>query len=294
MPPTVPALIGYGVATLEIEVPLYIWTEILTHRRFSRNASSARAMSTKRYAEMGYYLPPTWYEQGAGMTSGKALTKPAYMRICEEEYTATMQAAIHAAQKLQYLAPDVSLAKEQSNRLIPPIKMIRGIVTGTEAAWNAFRRLRLQPSADVAMERLARMIYEELMGVNWRVDTHHAPYADDHAEEETQVARIARVSYNRESGKNDLALYQALLADQHLSPFEHTVEWVRQPPLSNVASRPTDVLFITDKEMVLPKETQRHLQHNPYWYHRSFYGWKQRRGDVERIEETSVYGKDAV
>lgn len=256
---------GYGLVTLEVTVPLYIWTEILTHRRFSRNASSARAMSTKRYAEMGYYLPPVWYTQGNGMQSGKPITKEAYRTVCEEEYAAIMQATTHAAQKLAYLAPDMSVSKEQANRLIPPIKMVRGIITGTEAAWMAFRRLRKNNAADVAMERFAEMVDYTIMHCVWERKEIHTPY--DSESEEERIARIARVSYDRTSGKNDHALYQTLLDDQHLSPFEHRAEWVLHPPLSNFSCRPDDVLFLTQTGQV--------------WHRESYYGWKQQRSDVD-------------
>jgi hypothetical protein len=291
---------GYGLITLEVAVPLYVWTEILTHRRFSRNASSARAMSAKRYAEMGYYLPPVWYTQGTGMKSGEPITKKAYTDICETEYTGMMQEAIHAAQKLSYLAPDVRVSKEQVNRLIPPIKMVRGIITGTEAAWVAFRRLRKNSAADVAMERFAEMVDYAILHCDWNVSTKHTPY---HSENEAErIARIARVSFDRTSGKDDEALYATLLNEQHLSPFEHSAEWDLNPPMSNFTCRPDDVVFVTYEDcidpediecVVLAQEMQCSIQHeDPSWFRGYYCGWKQQRSVVDVAPFHSVYEEE--
>ena len=43
---------GERVCTFEVEVPRIIWAEALTHRLFSRNAASSRAIPVSRMIEM--------------------------------------------------------------------------------------------------------------------------------------------------------------------------------------------------------------------------------------------------
>ena len=226
-----------GLFTFEVDIPLYIWTELLTHRRLSRNASSARAMGTKRYADMGYYLPDKWYSQGVGMAAGDEVTDERTIRMCKDTYHGMCFDAEYNASLLSRSG----IAKEQANRVIPPLKMIRGIVTGTESAWQAFLRLRKHPSADQAMQKLAHHI-SGLMEQSVPVSSHkHTPYDDNDATVEQAIARIARVSYARSSGKDDEALYETLLTGGHASPFEHWATWTHNPKLNNFCCMPDDV-----------------------------------------------------
>jgi hypothetical protein len=250
-----PGFDAHGLITLELEVPLYLWTELLTHRRFARNASSARAMGTTRYVDMGFHEPAVFLRQGRGM---QAATDP-----IPDQMSAVMiwrkawLDSVQAARSLELL----DVAKEQRNRLIPPYKMIRGIVTGTESAWNSFLKLRNSQDADSSMQRASRLIQHELFSINWRYDTMHFPYvitdqdarlfAEAHncdialARAIICIARCARVSYARETGKDDYALYSSLLRDGHLSPFEHIAEWSSAPNMNCFVCTRDDVLTAT-------------------------------------------------
>lgn len=256
---------SHGLISFQIEVPLYVWTELLTHRRFSRNASSARAMSTERYVNMGYYTPEYFYTQGKGMQSSN--DHIAQQWLATQIWHATMRVCQFSANLLERL----SVAKEQRNRLIPPTKIVRGIVTGTEDAWKAFLLLRNHHTADKAMQEFAGKIQSEIYKLEyWRTDvipvsgqmlisswdtssgyalvefpkTHYDnwTYADTHlpfeGDIENIVAQVARVSYARTKGKDDKALYEALWKDGHLSPFEHIAYWSTEPKLSCYTTKP--------------------------------------------------------
>jgi thymidylate synthase ThyX len=237
-----------GLITFEIEVPLFVWTELLTHRRLSRNASSARAMGTKRYAEMGYYLPETWYEQGTGMQAGSVIEDLDIIDICKEIYADAFIEIENEAQLLSHLG----IAKEQANRIIPPIKMVRGIVTGTYAGWQAFLKLRNHPSADTAMQLFALQVKGAIEHTNPVVSLEHMPYIDETGNIVSAIARIARVSYARSSGKDDQALYTSLKDSGHWSCFEHIAYWKKNPLLSNFSCIDNDVLFL-DNNVPFPK-----------------------------------------
>lgn len=235
-----------GLITFRIECPIYCWTELLTHRRLSRNASSARAMGTTRYLSMGNYVPDTFYSGGKGMQSSDTPIK--YQWLAKFLWNNAFKSASFYTRLLEKLG----VAKEQRNRLIPPTKIIAGIVTGTEDGWKHFLSLRNNPNADKAMQELAveidwiirKLDYDSN---NWTYSDWHIPYSPDDGDFEHRAkvaaARIARVSYNRPpNGKDDLALANQLLKDKHLSPFEHIAVFVRDPGLSALCCKPEDTL----------------------------------------------------
>lgn len=258
-----------GLISIQMEIPLYVWTELLTHRRFSRNASSARAMSTKRYTDMGYYVPDTWYRQGDGMQSGESIADDSVYE-CIDAYEYFMRRTTEWA---DHLGKRFSLAKEQRNRLIPPIKIVRGIVTGTEDAWYSFLRLRDNSMADVAMQKLAHRVAESISAVEWNYGYDHKPFYDDSIV--SSVARIARVSYNRESGKDDATLYDMLLREKHLSPFEHIAQWKPDPYMSNFTCKREDVILDTQT-------------HDVQWWKNQYSGWQSYRSEIETLGELII------
>lgn len=234
-----PRMQDHGLITLQIECPLYVWTELLTHRRFSRNASSGRAMSVKRYTGMGNYVPRVFYKQGKGMRAD--MTRPIrYQWIAEQLYKSVYTYANTVATLLDKLG----VSKEQKNRVIPQSKIVRGIVTGTEDAWRAFLELRNTEHADNAMQDLARDIKLAIGYAQWEYKHEHIPLKPSAEEvyaardcglplEDIQtyiaMARLARVSYAREKGKDDLTLAVTLLREKHLSPMEHIAYWKENP-----------------------------------------------------------------
>lgn len=227
--------VGPGLATFVVEVPAYIWMELLTHKRLARNASSARAQSHQRHAAMGYYVPAQWYRQGTWMSPGDPLPYHensdvtalvnAYYENCERWIEAIIDAS------------DGGIAREQINRLMPISRMMRGVVTGTEPAWRAMLALRNHPTADVAMQELAQQIDDALDAAQWVSAWKHTPFADD-GDVMTAAARIARVSAGAPGPgqRSDAQLAQDLIDQRHWSPFEHCASWVHRPRRSALCS----------------------------------------------------------
>lgn len=238
---------GYGLLTIKVECPLYVWTELLTHRRFARNASSARAMSTDRYAGMGHYMPDVFVKQGKGMASSAEPIK--YQRLAELIWKTTINVTNLSAKLLEKLGT----AKEQRNRLIAPTKIVRGIVTGTEAAWEYFLLLRDNKAADRAMQELAHTINMAMNNAKWDYAYEHLPmypHGDttlSHTDKKLVAgARSARVSYAREKGKEDLQLAGSLIEEGHYSPFEHMAAWKLNPRNCAYSCTPQDLIKTTD------------------------------------------------
>lgn len=267
---------GYGLITYVVEVPLYLWVELLTHKRLARNASSSRAQSSKRHAGMGWYTPPTFYQQGEFMQAGEPFPDELQdeLRIWWDAFHEAQYQAI--ADKLVELKErGHTWAKEQVNRLFPTTKMVRGLLTGTESAWRGVFALRTASGADSAMQLLMRGMVQQYGAVEWQLSAEHIPFGDglDCGDDAHYVvranqaaARAARVSNGRPGSgqRSDAELAADLLSGKHLSPFEHQARWEDFPARSAICSLPGDYLRSPGYE----------------------YGWTNRRAELE--EELDV------
>lgn len=249
-----------GLITLRVTVPLYVWVELLTHRRLSRNAASARAMSFGRVLDLGYYHPLELYKTAKGMAVGEQIDDPEV----HEEWDRLHDLMVYY---VDGLAQTYNLAKEQLNRLLPSTRMIVGIVTGTQAAWDAFLRLRDHPTADVAMQQVARATNDAIQSIPWTVGDVHTPF--DGADYDSIAARLARVSYNRdeEDEQKNKDLARRLKEHKHLSPFEHIAFWRENPAMSNFTSCADDVLI--------------KIERSAQFWKNDYFGWHQYRKVIE-------------
>lgn len=230
----------FTLYTFVVEVPYYIWAELLTHKRMARNASSNRAMKVEKNIGLGFYLPEVFYEKGNGMSSGNPLPEDIQKKakeIWEDVWNKTMQASI--------ALDELGVSKEQASRVLPTFKIMKGIITGTKRFWKTFLKLRDHPTADNAMQTLAKKIKTEIENpLNISYSTLHAPFElltekGFSREEKARIwaARIARISYMGEGDiEKDIKLGERLYFDGHLSPFEHTAEWKKSPAQSAVFS----------------------------------------------------------
>lgn len=241
---------SYGLATFLIEVPLWVWYELLTHKRLARNASSARAESFKRHSEHGWYMPDTFYSQGNFMQSGDPLPEDIQDELVW--FWTNLNSLIY-----QFVDSKVNdlkdrgykWSKEQYNRLLPTSKLVRGVVTGTESAWNAVLNLRLHPTADKAMQEFAQKVRDSIAEDNWNHSHYHIPgidFAAGHSFNSSARiagARLARVSTSAPKSKgqrSDEELAATLINSGHLSPFEHIATWGKDPLTSAVCTAPGD------------------------------------------------------
>lgn len=230
--------------TFELTYPRYIHGEFMTHRVFSRNASSSRAIPVKRMVDHianNPVVPPHVYMNKPGMVgdveADEATTK---------EFNKLWMEALYNAVKVAKSMDKFGIHKQHINRILEPFQFIKVIVTATE--WDNFFNLRLAPDAHPEMQALARSIYEEmyeykdknfgyLEGDSGVIIT--VPYVTEDDLDilgddcdyltlmKISAARCARVSYNNHDGskpdiKKDLELYERLSAAGHMSPLEHT------------------------------------------------------------------------
>lgn len=241
---TAKCLVHYeNLWTFELTYPRYIHSEFMTHRVFSRNASSSRAIPVKRMIEQvreNTVIPPKVFMNQKGMvgeTEADPVTTTAFHVLWEE--------AAENACKTAEMMERLGIHKQHVNRILEPFQFIKVIVTATD--WYNFFVLRLAPDAQPEIRELANAIYDEMnryhnkaVGV-LELDKEHTvvslPYVTDedvkeigkeeyHTLMKISAARCARVSYNNHDGskpdiEKDLKLYGHLYDSKHMSPMEH-------------------------------------------------------------------------
>ena len=221
-----------SITTLELVYPRYIHSELMTHRMFSRNASSSRATPLTVTLEEVKNDPVFFDYVGknqSGMVAGEAL-KPEEVEAFREEWETL---AYQVASRVEYMSERFGIHKQTLNRALEPFLRIRTLVTATE--WNNFFTLRLAPDAQPEIRMLAEAMRAAMDKSKPNLGEYHLPYIEDYNPNSADdwgkyrkisVARCARVSYGRLDGKanskeEDLALFDRLRAGGHLSPFEH-------------------------------------------------------------------------
>ena len=222
---------GDRLTTFQLRYPRFIHSELMTHRVFSRNAMSSRAVPVAKMIAQVRDNPAKPIHWG--------MNKPG-MQATEEVPAASAE---HLWHKAATLAADVAeqmvklnLHKQVSNRILEPFQWMNTIVTATE--WDNFYSLRAHPDAQPEFQKLAVMMLEAQESSRpklLRAGEWHLPYVTlleletgDVDLRKVSAARCARVSYLTHDGRKpefqeDLALFDRLAGGVplHASPLEH-------------------------------------------------------------------------
>ncbi len=219
---------------LELRYPRMIHSEFITHRKFSRNGRSSRAVPVKKLSSEEIYVPD-FMKNKSGMQATEIFNNEELLEIQNE----WVKFAKETQKFAQWLA-DKGVHKQWANRPLEWFGYIDVLVTSTE--WDNFFKLRLHPDAQPEAKKLAEKMdyeikkiindcdYQELLPGEW-----HIPYisGDEKYSLKTEklldlsVARCARVSFSPFDGnasyeKEYLRAELLRLADpMHASPFEH-------------------------------------------------------------------------
>lgn len=224
--------------TLEVTYPRLIHSEVMTHRVFSRNSASSRAIPVEKMlkrVQEDPFVPIHWGKNQKGMSAEVELTK-------EEQREAELEwllARDHAVTRAQVLL-NIGVHKQVTNRLLEPFLWHTVIVTSTE--WPNWDGLRVNKAAQPEIERIARLMLAARQAsspspVNY--GDWHLPLVEPAEAFDLQVVfgmtvqdvvkvsvgRCARVSYLTHDGKRDpradVELAERLKASGHMSPWEH-------------------------------------------------------------------------
>lgn len=222
------------LTTMEVTFPRMVLAEFNTHRAFSRNSASSRAIPFKKQLERirkDPFVPVHWGANQAGMQAHEELS-PLRQKIARFTWLLLCRIVILFARFLNWLG----LHKQVVNRLLEPFMWHTVVVTATE--WSNFFALRANPDAQPEIRVIAEMmkkLYENSQPEVLTAGEWHLPFIQpeerdgifEHSEEARKIsaARCARVSYLTHDGKRDLAadlkLYDRLVSGGHMSPLEH-------------------------------------------------------------------------
>lgn len=215
---------GARITTLELVYPRYIHSELLTHRSFSRSASSSRA--TPISVLVAEARDPVFFDEIYVNKPGMQGTEPLDFTKVVAFRNDWVDLANYVADWVEEKSACYNIHKQTLNRVLEPFTRIRTLVTATD--WDNFFKLRLDGAAQPEMRSLA-LAMRDAMAESTPVETNvHKPYAVSHDPDPVKcaVARCARVSYMRLDGRpnnaeDDVRLYEHLRASGHMSPFEH-------------------------------------------------------------------------
>lgn len=241
---------GVRLTTMEVRFHRFILPEFNTHRMFSRNFSSSRAIPIVKMIEQvknDPAMPIHWGKNQAGMQAREECSEEVYCDIIDEHSSYGYPLSREDGWKLaaKYATGVVSSFNEAGyhkqivNRLLEPFQFVKGVVTATE--WHNFFKLRDHEAAQPEIQELARCMKQAMdqsnpyhLRDNLRGGEWHLPYVDiqgspggayyvnyDGHEMELydaikcSVARCARVSYMKHDNTNpsiedDIDLYNAL------------------------------------------------------------------------------------
>lgn len=244
---------GVRLTTFVLTYPRFVHAEFLTHRMFSRNASSSRAIPVKKQIQMvidNPVIPLAFTRNQKGMQGGEALSGDEH-QAAVVEWLKGRDRAVLTAKELA----ELEVHKQYANRVLEPWAHITVVCSATD--FNNFFALRCHPAAQPEINVLATLMWEaynasvpKIIHANY----HHLPFMSEsdivdtrdwakaHSEStaftllKRSAARCARVSYLNHDGtpstvEQDLELYQRLMGQLpiHASPAEHQAISVRDP-----------------------------------------------------------------
>ena len=289
---------GKRVTTYELNYPRFIHSEFMTHRLFSRNAASSRAIPVPKMIEnikANTAMPIHWGAHQKGMQAdaecentisdgGWDFTRESWWEIARDE-------AIYAAEEFHA----AGYHKQIINRLLEPFQFIKVVCTAT--SFDNFFWLRSHKDAQPEIRELSDCMY------NARLDSlpnflsygeWHLPYVDTRGgdlgieyivdnvgvslEDALKVSSscCAQVSYRLTDNSLEKAemIYKMLVEAEpvHASPIEHQC-------------------YPMDEETQLDSEGVTGYNNSLGHYSGNFFGWVQHR---QLIPENTCWNYEAI
>lgn len=251
---------GARLTTFELQYPRIVHAELMTHRVFSRNSASSRAIPVEKLLERIEHdpmLPIWWGKNQSGMQAREELSNEndredwasdpngviysSPQSRAQEEWLRARTNALHSARRL---GGELGLHKQIANRVVEPWMFITVVVTATE--FTNFFALRDNGAAQPELARVAakaHCLWQESEPRKLWQGEWHLPYVTGFDEAELRrlmtndrgidevcrisIGRCAAVSYmnqNKRDPPADLERADKLAAAGHMSPFEHVAQ----------------------------------------------------------------------
>jgi len=239
---------GKRITTFELEYPRFIHAEFLTHRQFSRNAASSRAIPIEKVIEQvenNPAMPIHWGKNQSGMQAKEEVDQHD-INLAIDHWEWCIADSITGA---EYLSK-IGLHKQVVNRTLEPYQFIKVVCTATE--FDNFFWLRCHEDAQPEIKELADCMYKAYMSnkpFGLAPGEWHTPYVghmdggggqlEYYIEDEdggpifltvgealkVSASCCAQVSYRKTdtSLEKALKIYDSLVSSKpvHASPFEH-------------------------------------------------------------------------
>jgi thymidylate synthase ThyX len=223
---------GDRITSFLLTYPRFFHLELMTHRAFSRNAASSRAIPIEKMIRRIVdepAMPVYWGKNQKGMQADIELSVGEIEKAIDI-WKRSSFSQIDYARELS----ELGVHKQIANRLLEPFAHMQTLVTATE--YGNFFNLRAHKDAQPEFQELAFQMLE--LYVNNRPKYKkpgewHLPFADKFLDEDLSVshllkictARAARTSYMNFKGdyshEEDYLLHDRLSKSGHWSPFEH-------------------------------------------------------------------------
>ena len=224
---------GDRLTTMEVQMHRFVLAEFNTHRVFSRNSASSRAIPIeKQIAKVAQNpaCPIEWGSNKSGMQAGDPLLDED-ARKAQEIWISASKDAMRHCRELQ----EIGVHKQIANRVLEPFMWHTVIVSSTD--WDNFFEQRCSPLAQPEIRKVAEKmcsVYKNSVPLLIMPGEFHLPYIQEEElyldlsiKIKASIARCARVSYlthdNEHSIEKDIILFDRLANANppHWSPMEH-------------------------------------------------------------------------
>lgn len=131
---------GDRLTSLVLTYPRIIHSEMMTHRMFSRNASSSRAVPVDKMIKAvreNTFCPFEFQKSHKGMQGSEYFTG-AERQECVNLWLESAELALQQAEKMKAKG----ISKQIINRILEPYQYYTVLITGSEEGWNNFFELR--------------------------------------------------------------------------------------------------------------------------------------------------------
>lgn len=233
-----------GITSFVATYPRILHAELMTHRLFSRNAASSRAMPISAMiarvrAQM--FVPWHWLANKRGMSGGGPLPHDVADE-CRERWIADAEHAMESAAFYEKR----NVLKGLANRPLEPFSYIQTLITARTEALPHFFNLRNDRDAEDHFQDVADVMERNIAAAPEEDTRAHLPFitADEKATNELEQClrvssvRSRRVSYfgmptvvdgvlvfpkEPPAWKDDLTAASEMISAEvkHASPFEH-------------------------------------------------------------------------
>lgn len=145
---------GHRITSMLLTYPRFIHGEVMTHRMFSRNSASSRAIPFEKMVKMveeDPFIPIAWQKDHKGMQGTEYIRGNKEIQYCIDTWLRGRDYSIRVAKTLNKKAAfpkgdfdssyeDINVSKQLCNRLLEPFMWHTVLVTATE--WDNFFELR--------------------------------------------------------------------------------------------------------------------------------------------------------